>query len=156
MRRRVALALLLCLAAAPAGAQNTASAVAIGGRVSQPARYEAAALSAMPAVEVQAAREGGATARYAGPLLWPLLEAAQPIDDAGTRGAHLQHVLLARGADGYAVALAVGEVDPGFEGKSVIIAVMQDGAALAAPRLIVPGDRRAGRNVRDLVAIEVR
>ena len=31
------------------------------------------------------------------------------------------------GADGYVVALAVGELDPEFEGKSVLVAYARDG-----------------------------
>lgn len=144
-------AILLCLAA-PAVAQQM---VAITGRVETPERYTAERLAAMPMVSVHGTREGGAAAAYVGVALWPLLEAAKPLDGP-ERGSHLQHVLIARGADGYAVALAIGELDPGFEGKPVIIALTLDGAPLAQPRLVVPGDKRAGRNVRDLVAIEVR
>ena len=129
--------------------------VSIGGRVATPSSYTLGALAAQPAVEVQAAREGGTLATFVGPLLWPLLEAAKPVDGT-TPGANLQHTLVARSADGYAAVLAIGEIDPQFEGKPVIIAYKQDGVVLGAPRLVVPGDRRAGRNVRDLVSIEVQ
>jgi hypothetical protein len=54
------------------------------------------------------------------------------------------------------VALAIAEIDPGFEGKQVLIATTQDGKKLAAPELVVPGDRRAGRRVHDLTGIEVQ
>ena len=155
MRLRVAVAALLIAAPAAGSAQVAVAQVTITGQVQQATSYSAEQLASMPAVEVQGAREGGATSTYAGPVLWPLVEAAKPIDGPD-RGAHLQHVLLARGADGYAVALALGEIDPGFEGKHIIIATKQDGAPLPAPRLVVPGDHRAGRNVRELVAIEVR
>jgi len=37
-----------------------------------------------------------------------------------------------------------------------LVAYAQDGKPLPGPRLVLPGDARAGRNVRDLVAIEVR
>jgi hypothetical protein len=63
---------------------------------------------------------------------------------------------MAHGRDGYVVALAIAEIDPGFEGKQVLIATTQDGKPLAAPELVVPGDRRAGRRVHDLVGIEVQ
>lgn len=156
MKRRAAIVLLALGAfAAPGWAQAPAARVSIGGRVATPSSYTIGALAALPSVEVQAAREGGTMASFVGPLLWPLLETAKLLD--GTeRGAHLQHALVARGADNYAVLLALGEIDPQFEGKPVIIAYKQDGVVLAAPRLVVPGDHRAGRNVRDLVSIDVQ
>jgi hypothetical protein len=152
--RRALLAALFALVAQRGLAQG-APEVQITGRVAQAQSYSMQALASMPAVEVSASREGGAVSRYVGAPLWPLIAAAGPVDGP-ERGAHLQHVLVARGADGYAVVLAIGEVDPGFEGKQVIVAYKQDDALLPAPRLVVPGDKRAGRNVRDLVAIEVR
>ena len=62
------------------------------------------------------------------------------------------------GRDGYSVALSLGELDPDFEGKAVILAYSKDGNRLSAQdgiRLIVPNDRHGGRAVRDVVAIAV-
>jgi hypothetical protein len=61
------------------------------------------------------------------------------------------------GRDGYAVALAVGELDPHYEGKSVILAYAggEPPASIAARRLVVPGDKHGGRSVRDVTSIEV-
>jgi hypothetical protein len=66
-----------------------------------------------------------------------LLENAGLVDDTG-KNASLKHMLLIPGRDGYAVALAIGELDPHYEGKSVILAYA------------------GGRSVRDVAAIEVR
>ena len=154
MMRCPAAALILLLPLAAARAQISAGRLEISGQVQQPASLTIEGLAALDPVEVQSPREGGAMATYVGPLLWPILSAASLVDGPG-KGAHLQHLFLARGADGYAVAVAIGEIDPGFEGKTVIIATKQDGVPLAAPRLVIPGDHRAGRAVRDLVAIEV-
>lgn len=157
MRRRAALAALLpaLLVTGPGSAQVPAGQITITGRVEQPATYPVRGLTTMPAVQVQGTVEDGALSTFVGTLLWPLIAAAKPIDET-ERGSYLQHVLFARGADGDAVAIAIAEIDPGFEGKPVVIAYKQDGALLPVPRLVVPGDRRSGRNVRDLVAVEVR
>ena len=48
-------------------------------------------------------------------LLWTLLEKAQPIDEPG-KNASLKHTLLITGQDGYAEALALGDIDPHYEG----------------------------------------
>lgn len=158
-RRGLAAAVLAgLLAPAAAVAQNsTLPGLAIGGRVEHPRTLALADLQALPpvTVEVEHAHEKDAQRhRFTGALLWPLITAAGPVD-AGKR-TFLQHTVLARGQDGYAVALAVGELDPNFEGKQVLVAYAEDGKPLPGLRLVVPADARAGRSVRDLVAIEVR
>jgi DMSO/TMAO reductase YedYZ molybdopterin-dependent catalytic subunit len=90
--------------------------------------------------------------------LWTLLVDASVVD-APEKGAHLSHTILVTGSDGYAVALSMGEIDPKFEGKSVIIAYAKNGNPLGTEdglRLIVPGDNHGGRAVRDVVRIEVK
>ena len=159
MRRGLAAALLAGLLASAAMAQsNPPPGLAIGGRVEHPRTIALADLQALPPVTVQVEHSHGQDARketFTGALLWPLLTAAGPVDEPGKR-TFLQHTLLARGQDGYAVALAIGEMDPDFEGKQVLVAYAQDGKPLPGLRLVVPADARVGRSVHDLVAIEVR
>ena len=147
------------LAPAAAVAQSNApSGLAIGGRVEHPSTLALADLQALPpvTVEVEHAHEKDAQSHtFTGALLWPLITAAGPMDEPGKR-TFLQHTVLARGQDGYAVALAIGELDPNFEGKQVLVAYAEDGKPLPGLRLVVPADARGGRGVRDLVAIEVR
>ena len=80
-----------------------------------------------------------------------------PIDEPG-KNASLRHTLLIAGRDGYAVALAFGEIDPHYEGKSVILAYAggEPPVSFGALRLVVPGDAHGGRSVRDVAAIEVK
>ncbi len=156
MRRRALLALAAALVSAPALAQPTT--LSISGRVAHPSTMTLPDLRALPPVTVAVThptQKGERTATYTGALLWPLIVAAAPIDQPG-RATSLQHTILARGADDYAAALAIAELDPGFANKQVIVAYAEDGAPLPALHLIVPGDTRAGRSVRDLVSIEVR
>jgi hypothetical protein len=151
---RAWLAVLLAVAT-PAAAQAPV-AVALSGHIAHPRTLDAADLSPAVTVEVPASGKPDAPkTQFGGVLLWPLLDGAGWVDAPG-RKTHLQHVILARGRDGYAVALAIAEIDPGFEGKQVLIATTQDGKKLAAPELVVPGDRRAGRRVHDLTGIEVQ
>jgi hypothetical protein len=60
--------------------------------------------------------------------------------------------VLVTGRDGYAVAVAIGEIDPDFENKTILL--VDDGAEKGL-RLIVPGDKKGGRAVRDVVRIEI-
>ena len=53
-------------------------------------------------------------------LRQPVAELAAPVDEPG-RNTSLRHTLLAHGRDGYAVALAIGELDPHMAGKQVIV-----------------------------------
>ena len=91
---------------------------------------------------------------WSGVLLWPLLDQAGWVDLPG-RKTHMQHVIMARGRDGYTVALSLAELDPNFEGKQVMVATARDGKPLGGLELIVPGDKRPARRVHDLQAIEV-
>lgn len=154
------LALLAALAAGPGAAQaQPAPTLALAGHVEHPATLGLDALRALPAVTIEITRpvQGQAprTTSYTGALLWSLVSAARPVHEAGPHS-HLRHTILAQGRDGYAVSVAIGEIDPEFEGKQVLVAVAQDGKPLPDLRLVVPGDVRAGRSVRDLVSIEVR
>jgi hypothetical protein len=98
---------------------------------------------------------GKQTHRWTGPSLLDVLNQAGITDAPGKR-THMRHVILARGSDGYAAALAIGEIDPKGEGKQAIIALTQDGKPLRAPRLVVPGDASLTRAVHDVVEIQVR
>ena len=52
----------------------------------------------------------------------------------------------------------MAEIDPEFEGKQVLLAYPMDDHAIGVGRLrlVVPGDKRGGRSVRDVARIEVR
>ncbi len=127
------------------------------GHLAHPRSIALADLQAMPATTVEvshAGHNGAQTNRYTGVLLWTLLKAAEPVDENGPR-THLQHTVRASGQDGYAVVLAIGEIEPDFEGKQVLVAYAEDGRAMATLKLIVPADAKAGRSVRDLISIDV-
>ena len=114
----------------------------------------------MPNATVQwtfGSEKGDRTAFYEGPLLWDIVRAANPIDVPGEGAAgrsHLQHVIIAQGQDGYAAAIAIGEIDPAFEGKKVIVSLPRTGQPTL--QLAVPNDSRGGRGVHDLVELEIR
>ncbi|GGF48282.1 molybdopterin-binding oxidoreductase [Aliidongia dinghuensis] len=134
--------------------------VAVTGAVTKPLALTPAALAAEPLVSLHVAfatSHGDEAADYAGVPLWTVLQRAGLVDGQA-KGAHLRHGILVTGADGYGVLLAIGELDPEFAGKQVILAVKRDGQPLAGDegvRLVVPGDKRGGRSVRHVVKIEV-
>jgi hypothetical protein len=76
------------------------------------------------------------------------------------RGEALANYIVASGADGYKVVLALGEVDPAFHPGEVIVADAMDGKPLDAHsgpfKLVVTEDRRPARSVRNLVSLELK
>ena len=93
---------------------------------------------------------------WTGPLLWDVLVDSSAVDPAKpTDQVHL--AVRVTGADGYVAVIAVAEIAPQFAGRPIQIADHVNGAPLPgqALRLIVPGDRRGGRSVRDLVRVDI-
>jgi DMSO/TMAO reductase YedYZ molybdopterin-dependent catalytic subunit len=93
---------------------------------------------------------------WTGPLLWTVLDASGLIEGANQREqAHL--VVRVTAADGYAAAIAVGEISPLLADRPILLADQLNGAPLPdhALRLVVPGDRLGARSVRDVVRIAI-
>jgi hypothetical protein len=116
-------------------------------------------IAALPAVDVKTAfrtEHGQHAASFAGPLLWRVLQQAGVLDGGKTRD-HVRQIVRITGRDGYTAVLALAELDPEFENKPVILAVTEDGSPLSADhlRIVVAGDQRGGRSVRDVVRLSV-
>ena len=150
----------LALAAALFGLAGSAyaaePAVDVNGHAEHVLHLTAADLKALPQVSADVSFETGhgqESAHYTGALLWDIVGKAGITDEPGAKAKHhLQHALLVTGRDGYAVAVAIGEIDPDFENKTVLL--VDDGAEKGL-RLVVPGDKKGGRAVRDVVRIEI-
>ena len=152
LKNFAALATVVFLAAVPAAAG--AGDLSVTGAVMTPLHLTPGALRAMPATEVVFTGKQGGT--YKGVLLYVLLDKASLKDKSG-KNAFLQHTIMVTGSDGYAAALAVGEFDPNYEAKTVILAYDIDGRPLRdGYRLVVPGEKEGGRQVHDVVKIDVQ
>ncbi len=99
---------------------------------------------------------GGQPVVFEGPLLWTLLDQAKTLNP-GKPGQLLRQTITVTGHDGFTAVLAAAEIAPEFEGKQVVLADLMDGKALSPGHfhLIVPGDQRKGRSVRDVARITV-
>jgi Oxidoreductase molybdopterin binding domain len=131
--------------------------IASGGNT--PVLLTAMQLAKLPEVTVSVSfgtDHGQFHGTFSGPLLWTVLVDSKAIDPKSPRR-HVDEIALITGSDGYAAALALGEIAPVFENKSVILAEQMNGKPLGPDhfRLVVPGDRRGGRSVRDVVSILV-
>ncbi len=116
-------------------------------------------LATLPSMRQTFPIRAGQTTRdaaWTGPLLWEVLVAAGAVDPAKPAGM-VRGLVRVTGSDGYVVAFALAELSPEFAGKPVQLALAMDGAALPPEglRLIVPGEKRGGRSVRDVIRIDV-
>ncbi len=76
------------------------------------------------------------------------------------RGRELAQAVVITGADGYRLAYGVAEFDPAFTDRVAVLADRKNGAPLTgneAPfQLILTGEKRPARWVRQVISIEVR
>ena len=100
---------------------------------------------------------GEQTHTYTGPLLLDVLNLARPAFDPEIKNDKLRYAVTATGSDHYQAAVAWAEFDPDFEGKTVLVAVTEDGqpAADGRPCLVVPADKKGGRYVASLVRLHL-
>ena len=159
VRRFVCLLGLLITLAAPAFAQPAPSLTI--QRSDQPAiAVTPERLAAIPTltqtVTFEPAR-GGQPITWSGPLLWTVLEATGVVE--GIRAADTAKLMVrVIGADGYFAVFALAELAPSYANRPIQLALRQGETSLpgGARRLVVPGEGRAGRSVRDVVRIEIQ
>lgn len=97
---------------------------------------------------------------YEGALLNAALKQAGVVSGDRLMGRYLNQVVIAKGADDFTASYSLGETDPIYRVNPVIIADSKDGQPLDAKegpyRLVVDGDLRPGRSVRQVVSVEVK
>jgi len=75
------------------------------------------------------------------------------------RGPFLRLVVIARAADGYAVAYALAEFDEALSDRTILLVDRQDGRPLVPNtgpwRIVAPGDKRPARWARMVTALDV-
>jgi hypothetical protein len=148
------LAVCTVSAATMAWAQPSIDVIGLDGRKTT------VAFDGMPRQSIDTADAAGIKTTYAGVALRDVLaKAGVPMGEA-LRGKALARVVIATATDGYQVAFAIAELDPGFNDDLVLIADTRNGKPLLADsgplQIIVPQDRRAARWVRQLTRLEVR
>jgi DMSO/TMAO reductase YedYZ molybdopterin-dependent catalytic subunit len=133
--------------------------IKVSGSIGHATTLTAADLTAMPQTSVTASAHDQ-KGTYTGVALRDILTKAGVPAGADIRGPLLATYVVVTGADGYRAVLALAELDPVFTDKVVLLALKKDDAALpenARPyQLIVPGDLRPARWVRQVVAISVQ
>jgi hypothetical protein len=116
-------------------------------------------LAQLPSIKVSVSigtMHGTFRGSFEGPLLWTILEDAGVVDPKKPRK-QVGEAVLVTGRDGYTAVFGAGEISSDFEGKQIVLAERVDGKPLGPDhfRIVVPGDSRGGRSVRDVVRIAV-
>ncbi|WP_236949022.1 molybdopterin-dependent oxidoreductase [Mycolicibacterium goodii] len=139
-----------------------ASDLTVSGDVDAPLTMTPSALRALPNRTQDATfrthlttQEGQQRHTYTGALLHDVIAPARPRGDAAAKHPLLTAAVVATGADGYAATLSWGDIDPAVTPAPALVAWMQDGVDLDAPRLVVPGDLTGARYVSELRELRV-
>lgn len=155
---RIAVAALTSVTLLASGAALAAETVTMNGPDGQVAVLDAASLSALPVTEVAASyrsSKGIETGIYKGVLLWDLLQARGLVGQDHKPA--LRHTLLATAGDGHQIAFSVGEIAPDFGNTPVMLAYEMNGAPIPdGLRMVVPGDLRGARHIKDIVTLDYR
>lgn len=119
----------------------------------------ASTLSGLPRQTITATDERGNTSTYTGVALRSILTRAGVPTGQPLRGKAMTQYVVVGAADNYHVVFSVAELDPSFTDRVVLIAETRDGQPLPADvgpyRLIVPGEKRDGRWVRQVTDLDI-
>jgi hypothetical protein len=122
------------------------------------ATWSPEALAKLPHVSLTAFNEHAkANQTYSGVPVMALLKSLGVPDKP--HGKELRLYLVAEGADGYGAVFAVAEVNPDIHSGTVIVADSMDGKPLGDDgvfKLVLDGEKRPARWVRNLSAIKVK
>jgi hypothetical protein len=118
-----------------------------------------AALRAMPRSRARVSERGAPAGEVEGVALAAILERAGAPLGERLRGPALRLGVLVRAADDYRALFSLAEIDPKMNERVILLADRVDGADLPARegplRVIVPGEGRPARWVRQVVSFEL-
>jgi DMSO/TMAO reductase YedYZ molybdopterin-dependent catalytic subunit len=122
--------------------------------------YNPADLAKLPQKEITARDHRGETGKYTGVELAALLKQSEVVLGMDLRGPLMTNSLLVDAADKYRVVFSIPEIDPEWTENVVLLATARNGEPLDAAhgpfQIVVPGDKRHGRWVRQVTRLTVR
>jgi DMSO/TMAO reductase YedYZ molybdopterin-dependent catalytic subunit len=159
----LAVALCLSILSAQAGEPATPALDAqlrIDGLVGQPLAFHAADLATLPRQMLQVRDHDSRESVFEGVALVELLQRAGVPLGKDLRGKRMVTYVMVGAADGYRVVFALPEIDPAFSDRLILLTDRRDQQPLSAEegplRLIVPGEKRQTRWVRQVMTVTVR
>jgi DMSO/TMAO reductase YedYZ molybdopterin-dependent catalytic subunit len=146
-------------AADPKPSATAAPVLQVRGEVPRSLGLSAEDLARLPRVSVHSKGHDGRDVEFSGVALAEVLRLAGVPTGAELRGAALAQYAVVNGADGYRAVFSLPELSRDFTDVVVLLADRRDGKPLASPegplRLVVPGDKRQARWVRQVVSLTV-
>jgi DMSO/TMAO reductase YedYZ molybdopterin-dependent catalytic subunit len=159
MKHFVTLLLLGAVCLPSARAQTAPVTLQVSGAVARPLNWSVAEVARQPHVTVTAKDKQGQPHQYRGVPLSAILEAAGAVPGGKLHGREFMKALKVTAADNYQVFFALAELDPAFATGTVILADQCDGKPLPAEtgpwQVIVPGEKKPGRWVRQVRSLQV-
>jgi DMSO/TMAO reductase YedYZ molybdopterin-dependent catalytic subunit len=157
------MAFCLSVFAVPAGEPATSTIdaqLSIAGAVEQPLTFHAPDLATLPRQTLQVRDHEGRQSVFEGVALVESLQRAGVPLGKDLRGDRMVTYVLVGAADGYRVVFALPEIDPAFSDRLILLADRRDQQPLSAKEgplhLIVPGEKRQARWVRQVTSVTVR
>jgi DMSO/TMAO reductase YedYZ molybdopterin-dependent catalytic subunit len=131
----------------------------VGGDVPRPLELTAPEFGRLPRQAVRAKDHDGKEAEFEGVPLVEVLKTSGVKFGQDLRGPALASYLVVEAADAYRAVFALPELDPAFTDRVILLADRRDGKPLggsAGPlRVIVPGEKRHARWVRQVIGLRV-
>lgn len=136
--------------------------IALTGAVEHPRTLTLDDLKREPAITQAVTLKTGhgtLSGSFTGTSLWALLQQAVLKSVGNRRNDVIRRIITITGSDGYSTVLSAAEIDPEFGAEQALLAYERDGKPLAGPgfaRLILPGDKSAGRAINGVTSISVQ
>lgn len=130
----------------------------VDGSVDRPTLFSVADLAALPGHSLDVSfTTQGVTQHHveAGPMLVDVLAKVGPRFDQRVKNSELRDFVVVTGADGYEAVLSYGEIAPTFGNRPALLSLKEDGVLRTSPRLVIPGDVKGGRDVSQVVRIQL-
>jgi len=166
MRRRLCclslVGWLVCAAAgySEPGPPSTPAALEVINESGKAFSLSAAEFAKLPQKELKARDHSGDEATYRGVLVASVLKQADVTLGERLRGKMLANYLIVEASDKYRALFSLPEVDPDWTDNVVVLATSRNGEPLDAAhgplQLIVPGDKRHSRWVKQVIRLTVR
>jgi DMSO/TMAO reductase YedYZ molybdopterin-dependent catalytic subunit len=132
----------------------------VRGEVERPLELTISDLGKFPRRAVRAMDHDGKESAFEGVALVDVLRLAGVPIGKDLRGDKLTTQVIAEAADGYRAVFALTELDPAFTDRVILLADRRDDQPLSAAegplRIVVPGEKRHARWVRQVIALTVR
>lgn len=131
----------------------------VAGETEHALALKATDLAKLPRHTARVKDHNGAEATFEGTPLLEILRLAGVKLGEQLHGKEMTTYVLVKAADDYQVVFALPELDPGFTDRVIFLADHRDGKPLSSEegplRIIVPGEKRQARWVRQVTTLTV-